>query len=69
MTLISALRERGATVRAYDPKAAEAAAQLLGEGVTLCGRSYDAVEGADALVVVTEWPRVPRARLRSGSAA
>jgi UDPglucose 6-dehydrogenase len=28
----------------------------VGEGVTLCRRSYDAVEGADALVVVTEWP-------------
>jgi len=55
LTLISALRERGAAVRAYDPKAAEAAAPLLGAGVTLCSRSYDAVEGADALVVVTEW--------------
>ncbi len=28
---------------------------LLGERITLCSRSYEAVEGADALVVVTEW--------------
>ena len=55
LTLISGLRAGGAVVRAYDPKAAAAAGELVGEGVTLCPRSYDAVEGADALVVVTEW--------------
>jgi UDPglucose 6-dehydrogenase len=42
-------------VRAYDPKAMPAAQRLLGERVTLCARSYDAVEGADALVLATEW--------------
>jgi UDPglucose 6-dehydrogenase len=55
LALISGLRAGGAVVRAYDPKAAAAAGELVGEGVTLCPRSYDAVEGADALVVVTEW--------------
>ena len=55
LVLIEELRARGAAVRAYDPKAAESARQLLGEGVELCARSYDAVRGADALVVVTEW--------------
>jgi UDPglucose 6-dehydrogenase len=55
LTLIEGLRAKGAAVRAFDPKAAEVAAQLLDAGVTLCSRSYDAVEGADALVVVTEW--------------
>jgi UDPglucose 6-dehydrogenase len=53
--IIEALLERGARVQAYDPKATDVARRLLGERVTLCGRSYDAVEGADALVVVTEW--------------
>jgi UDPglucose 6-dehydrogenase len=55
VALIEALLERGAAVRAYDPKALAAARRTLGERVTLCARSYDAVEGADALVVVTEW--------------
>src|SRR5438552_8451153 len=55
VALIEALREKGAAVRAYDPKAMAAARRSLGERVTLCARSYDAVEGADALVVVTEW--------------
>jgi UDPglucose 6-dehydrogenase len=55
LALIDALLERGAAVRAYDPKAMTAARRTLEDGVTLCARSYDAVEGADALVVVTEW--------------
>jgi UDPglucose 6-dehydrogenase len=55
LALIDALLERGAAVRAYDPKALAAARRTLGDRVTLCARSYDAVEGADALVVVTEW--------------
>jgi UDPglucose 6-dehydrogenase len=56
-TLIQALLAAGALVRAYDPKAVPHAKKLLGEpqGLTYCDRSYDAAEGADALVVVTEW--------------
>ena len=43
-------------MRAYDPKAMpRGAARSSATGVTLCARSYDAVEGADALVLVTEW--------------
>jgi UDPglucose 6-dehydrogenase len=42
-------------VRAYDPKAMEQARRVVGERVQLCKRSYEAVEGADALVVATEW--------------
>jgi UDPglucose 6-dehydrogenase len=57
LTLIQALLAAGASVRAYDPKAVPHAKKLLGEpkGLTYCERSYDAAEGADALVVVTEW--------------
>jgi len=55
LTIIERLVAGGASVRAYDPKAGQVARRLLPEGVTLCQRSYDAVEGADALVVVTEW--------------
>jgi UDPglucose 6-dehydrogenase len=52
---IEALLAAGASVRAYDPKATSVARRLIGESVKLCQRSYEAVEGADALLVVTEW--------------
>jgi UDPglucose 6-dehydrogenase len=57
LALIEGLVAQGATVRAYDPKAIEVARRMTGElpGVTYCQRSFDAVEGADALVLVTEW--------------
>ena len=55
LAVIRGLREGGATVRAYDPKAMDAAKRLVGDGVTLVARSYDAVQGADALVLATEW--------------
>jgi UDPglucose 6-dehydrogenase len=55
LTLIEGLLARGAAVKAYDPKASPAAQRVFGNRVTFSARSYDAVEGADALVVVTEW--------------
>src|SRR4029078_13276149 len=55
LALIQGLRKDAATVRTYDPKAIPAAKQDLGDRVTSTARSYDAVEGADALVVATEW--------------
>jgi UDPglucose 6-dehydrogenase len=55
LALIDGLLAGGASVSAYDPKAMPAARALLGERVTLCARSYDAAEGADALILVTEW--------------
>ena len=54
ITLITALRDMGARVRAYDPAGMEQAKPLLGE-VTFCESVYDAAESADALVIVTEW--------------
>jgi len=41
-------------VRAYDPAGIENARALLGE-VTYCEDAYACAEGADALVIVTEW--------------
>jgi UDPglucose 6-dehydrogenase len=55
IAIIEGLLRGGAAVRAYDPKAEEWARHVLGDRVTLCGRAYEAAEGADALVVVTEW--------------
>jgi UDPglucose 6-dehydrogenase len=55
LVVIEQLLAKGAKVRSYDPKAIAPARAYLGERVTWCQRSYEAVEGADALVIVTEW--------------
>jgi UDPglucose 6-dehydrogenase len=52
--LITALRDMGATVRAYDPVGMDQARLALPE-VTYCDGPYECVDGADALVFVTEW--------------
>jgi UDPglucose 6-dehydrogenase len=53
--LIEALLEAGVTVKAHDPEATEPARVLFGDRVTYCDNPYDAVDGADAMVIVTEW--------------
>jgi UDPglucose 6-dehydrogenase len=53
--IIERLLARGATVRAYDPAAVPVARRLFGGRITLCERSYEALAGADALAIVTEW--------------
>ena len=55
ITIIEALLAMGATVRAYDPEATQTARQVLGDRITYCNHSYEALTGADALAVVTEW--------------
>jgi UDPglucose 6-dehydrogenase len=55
LALIDGLLEGGAAVRAYDPKAAAVAKRVLDDRIQLCAKSYEAVEGADALAVITEW--------------
>ena len=55
--LMEALWEAGARVRAYDPEAMEEAGRLYPEEerLSLCQTAYDALEGADALAIITEW--------------
>jgi UDPglucose 6-dehydrogenase len=55
IAIIEGLLAGGAAVRAYDPKAEEGASRVFGDRVTLCRRAHEAAQGADALVVVTEW--------------
>jgi UDPglucose 6-dehydrogenase len=55
LVVIDTLLEHGATVRAYDPAAMEAARAVLGERVAYCPDAYAALEGADALVILTDW--------------
>jgi UDPglucose 6-dehydrogenase len=55
LVLSARLQGEGAEVAAYDPVAAGPARELL-EGVELCDSALEALEGADAAVLVTEWP-------------
>ena len=54
---MESLWEAGAKVRAYDPEAMEEAARIYPdqECLEFCEKSYEALDGADALVIVTEW--------------
>lgn len=52
---IEGLLADGATVKAYDPQAAGAARAIFGDRITYAEHSYDALDGADALAIVTEW--------------
>jgi UDPglucose 6-dehydrogenase len=54
LELVPALQHAGAQVRAFDPVAMEQAAQHL-RGVTFCENAYEAAQGADLLVLATEW--------------
>ena len=57
LTVIDELTRRGATVRAYDPVAMHEAGRILDgkPGVSFATDMYDALDGADALLIATEW--------------
>jgi UDPglucose 6-dehydrogenase len=55
LVLAARLNAEGARVRAYDPVAADRAREVL-IGTELCDSALDAIDGADAVVLVTEWP-------------
>ena len=66
--LITALHDMGAQVRAYDPVGMPHAKELLPD-VTYCDGPYSCVEGADALVLVTEWEQLRALDFRRVKAA
>jgi len=55
ITIINSLLKAGAKVQAYDPEATETAKRVLGNKITYVKKSYDALTGADALALITEW--------------
>ena len=55
ITIVDSLLAMGASVRAYDPEATDTARRVFGDRITYCNHGYDALTGADALAVVTEW--------------
>ena len=52
--IVHAMIDRGATVRAFDPVAMDEAKHYL-NGIEYAADEYDAIDGADALVIITEW--------------
>ena len=54
LDIVAGLQKAGATVRAYDPEGMKEAKKLM-TGVIWCKDAYDAMTGADAVAIVTEW--------------
>jgi UDPglucose 6-dehydrogenase len=54
LAILPALQRAGARIRAFDPEGLAEAKKLMPD-LTYCGNSYETMEGADALVLITEW--------------
>jgi UDPglucose 6-dehydrogenase len=68
ITVIEALLHAGAKVQAFDPEAMMEAKKIFGERISYANRNYDALSGASALLVLTEWNEFRRpdfGRIRS----
>lgn len=55
LEIIEALHRMGAQIKAYDPEAMNNVAKWVGDKVTMCNNPYQALDGADFLVIATEW--------------
>lgn len=55
ITIINAILELGGKVQAYDPKGFEQAKTIWGDKITYAKSSYDALNGADCMLLLTEW--------------
>ncbi len=59
--IVKALRKEGCEVRAFDPAAEERAKEVLADnGISYHRSAYEAAEGADALLILTDWPEFAR---------
>jgi UDPglucose 6-dehydrogenase len=56
LVMIRKLLESGSKVRAYDPVAMHETQRIVGNSIEYCKDPYEALKGADALLIVTEWP-------------
>lgn len=52
---VNELVRRGAAIRAYDPAAMHEARRVIGDRIACVENAYDALDGADALLILTEW--------------
>jgi len=55
VAILPVLMEKGASIRAQDPQGMVEARRYLPDGITYCGDPYEAIEDADAVVLMTEW--------------
>jgi UDPglucose 6-dehydrogenase len=55
IVVVQSLLDRGARIQAYDPEAIPEARKIFADRVHYSSRNYDALKGADALLVLTEW--------------
>jgi UDPglucose 6-dehydrogenase len=55
LELIQELLDSGADVTAFDPEAMENVKRIFGDKIAFAKDQYEAIEGADALIIVTEW--------------
>ena len=70
LAVLRRLRARGAAIRAFDPTRPDPTdGQLAGLGLELCDDPYAACEGANALVILTEWPQFAELDLEKVAAA
>lgn len=53
---IKMLLDLGANVKTYDPEAMDNVKRTIGDRITYCKDEYEAASGADALLIMTEWP-------------
>jgi UDPglucose 6-dehydrogenase len=62
MVIIEELYQKGAKIKAFDPQAMEGARGKLKrlKGIIFCKDEYEAIEGADALAIITEWNQFRR---------
>ena len=60
ITIINMLLDKGAKIKAYDPKAIETAKVIFGDKIVYSSNSYEALENADALILITEWNEFKR---------
>lgn len=64
LDIIDVLVGEGANVKVYDPKAMPNARRILGDQVVYSANPYEAARGADALVILTEWPDFKRLNMK-----
>lgn len=60
ITIINMLLDKGAKIKAYDPKAMETAKSIFADKIIYAANSYEALENADALILITEWNEFKR---------
>jgi UDPglucose 6-dehydrogenase len=60
ITVIEFLLRAGARIQAYDPEALVEAKKIFAERIRCYRRNYDALKGADALLIITEWSEFHR---------